>query len=35
MMFVIDPLMFLGALILSYVYFHKIHELSTGRPCAS
>ena len=24
--FVIDPLLFLGALIVSYVYFHKIHR---------
>jgi|RhiMetdeSRZDD1v2_1073273.scaffolds.fasta_scaffold78607_4 DoxX-like protein len=28
--FVIDPLLFLGALIVSYVYFHKIHRVGAA-----
>ncbi len=30
-LFVIDPLLFLGALITSYVYFHKIHRHGRDR----
>ena len=33
LLFVIDPLLFLGALVVSYVYFHKLnrHEYDRGR----
>jgi hypothetical protein len=34
-LFVIDPLLFLGALIVSYVYFSKTHRLVSHVSCAS
>lgn len=34
-LFVIDPLLFLGALIVSYAYFNRIHRLASRVPCAS
>ena len=34
-LFVIDPLLFLGALIVSYAYFNRIHQLASRVPCAS
>ena len=34
-LFVIDPLLFLGALIVSYVYFNKAHRLASHMSCAS
>ena len=34
-LFVIDPLLFLGALIVSYAYFNRIHQLGSRVPCAS
>src|SRR5712692_12110578 len=34
LLFVVDPLLFLGPLIVSYVYFNKIHQLASRVSCA-